>query len=632
MSPHPRSSSAADPWRLWPALLLIFLPFLGLIGMQGYEALSRLPRAALGQRLVAHTFQVIVTAQSLKGELQNAERGQRGYLLTGRPDYLEPYRAALVSMPRLLDTLKWLTSKDPEQQRQIAALAAQIDLKREELQSTINAYRTLGPSAARSIVETNVGLHEMKSLEHQIDAITGTEDRLLSRRLARVAAQERTVQRIAFDSALLASALMMLGLVLALLNVRKGRRLQGEISRRAEEVAQANRELEQRNIELVRAGALAQEAREKARQAERAKGRFLATASHDLRQPLQAVSLLNGVLRRVARDPDMADALRQQDEAIGAMSRLLNALLDISKLESGAIKPEPADFAVSGLLEAMAREFRSVASSKGLGLHVDSCEACVHSDPGLVEQVLRNLVSNAVKYTREGGVWLRATADPPWVSIEVIDTGVGIPQDQIGLLGDEFYQIGVPSNSTREGYGLGLSIVRRLVQLLELELSVRSELGKGSTFSLRLRQAASPVAALRPRALPGLARGAGGGGAHILLVEDDPEVRNATRMLLKAEGYGVTAAASSLEALQRAREIGGIALVVTDFHLGAGETGVQVILRLREMLNAPVKAVLITGDTSSAIKELPHDANLRILSKPVHAEAFLGLVRELLAA
>ena len=629
----PRSSSSGDRWRLWPALALIIVPFLGLIGMQGYEALSRLPRAALGQRIAAHSFRVIVTAHSLRSALQDAERGQRGYLLTGRSVYLEPYQAAIVRAPELMAALTRLTADDPDQRRQLPGLAKQIRLKLQELQSTILAYHSGGLGVAQKIVETNAGLQEMKSIENAIHMITAAEEGLLSRRLAKLAAQDRTIQRIATASTVLAFILMMSGLALAIVSYRKGRRLHEEISRRAEDAAQANRELERRNLELAHATELAREAQEEARQAERAKGRFLATASHDLRQPLQAVSLLNGALRRTAGDPDTADALRQQQEALGAMSRLLNALLDISKLESGAVKPEPADFSVAAVLDIMVTEFRSVAASKGLMLHVESREQWAHSDPALVEQILRNLVSNAFKYTRKGGVRLRTVTDPPWIDIEVIDTGIGIPQDQIRLLGEEFYQVGVPSNSTREGYGLGLSIVRRLVQLLGLRLDIRSEVGKGSTFTLRLREGVRPaVTAQALQAPAALVRSMTDTAAQILLVEDDPDVRIATRMLLRAEGYTVITAASSLEALQKANEDPDIALVVTDYHLGAGETGVQVILRLREILSARLKAVLITGDTSSAIKELPPDPDLRVLSKPVQTDIFLGLVRELVRA
>ncbi|MDE2050758.1 MAG: hybrid sensor histidine kinase/response regulator, partial [Gammaproteobacteria bacterium] len=387
---------------------------------------------------------------------------------------------------------------------------------------------------------------------------------------------------------------------------------------------------EKRNIELAHAGELAREAKEEARRAEQAKGRFLATASHDLRQPLQAVSLLNGTLRRMVKDPQIADALKQQDEAIGTMSQLLNALLDMSKLEAGVIKPEPRVVPVSRMLAVMEHEFRGIAASRGLELQVAACDAYVHTDPALLEQILRNLVSNAIKYTRTGHVQVRALADPPWVDIEVIDSGIGIAEDQLQLIGEEFYQIGVPSNSTREGYGLGLSIVRRLLKLLALELQVRSEVGKGSVFRLRIRQSAKGPALEQPQIASAAAHNGRAVNASILLVEDDPDVRNATRMLLSAEGYEVMTAASLAEALERLRESRGADLLVTDFHL-AGETGIEVISHLRAELSATLKAVLITGDTSSAVKDLAHDPNLRIVSKPVQAEEFLGLVRDLFA-
>ncbi len=627
-----RPSAAGDRWRLWPAIALIFGPFLGLIALQGYQVLSQSPRTALSEQLVSHNIEVILTAQSLRSAIQNAERGQRGFLLTGQTAYLAPYDAAVLSVPPLLERLTDLTASDPEQQRQIAALVPPIKAKLAEIRQTIAVYRTAGFSAARRIMESNAGLADMQSIELGIDGMINTESRHRSRRLAALVAQERRVDRIAMASALLVLVLMLSGLMLTLLTFRRDRRLRDEIQRRAEEAAGANRQLEERNMELARAGELARGAKEEARRAEQAKGRFLATASHDLRQPLQAVSLLNGTLRRMVSDPRVTEALRQQDEAIGVMSKLLNALLDISKLEAGAIEPQPRTIPVSQVLAAMELEFRNIAANKGLDLQVLACDACVRTDPGLLEQILRNLVSNAIKYTPAGSVRLHAVSDPPWVSIEITDTGIGIPADQLRLIGEEFYQIGVPSNSTREGYGLGLSIVQRLIRLLALELRVASETGKGSTFSVRLPQTAAVPAPERPQAGPVRSREERDVDASILLVEDDPDVRNATRMLLRTEGYQVTTAASVAEAVRSLRENRRTDLLVTDFHLAGGETGVQVISRLREELGATLKAVLITGDTSSAVKELAQDPNLRIVSKPVQAEAFLELVRVLLVA
>lgn len=398
------------------------------------------------------------------------------------------------------------------------------------------------------------------------------------------------------------------------------------------ELVAARKAAEQAREAADRARELADSARQIADRANQGKSRFLATASHDLRQPLQTLALLNGTLRRLVNEPDTAEALEQQELAIGVMSRLLNALLDISKLESGAIRPEPTDFTVAALFEELRVEFASVAARKGLDLQMEQSGECVRSDPSLVEQILRNLVSNSIKYTRQGRVLLRCVREPPsLVRIEVLDTGVGIPQDQLPYIYDEFYQVGVPTNSSRDGYGLGLSIVQRLVKLLKLGFEVRSEVAKGSSFSLLLpaaerRAAAEPVVQLTLGT-----RELQIGTATVLLVEDDPAVRDATRMLLKVEGYRVTAVASLAEAIHQARHQTHIDLLVTDYHLSNDETGTQVITALREIVGAPLKAVLITGDTSSAMRSLPLDVHVRIASKPVNAEELLTLLRALLA-
>jgi PAS domain S-box-containing protein len=392
----------------------------------------------------------------------------------------------------------------------------------------------------------------------------------------------------------------------------------------ARQVAERERAAADRQREI------ADEARELAVRANLGKSRFLATASHDLRQPLQTLALLNGALRRMDTAPESAEALEHMDQAIGAMSRLLNALLDISKLESGAIKPEPTDFTVAKLFEGLRRDFASAAASKGLRFETDTCQECVHSDPSLVEQILRNLVANAVKYTRQGWVRLRCLHEEALVRLEVLDTGIGIPADQIPLIYDEFYQVGVPTNSSREGYGLGLSIVQRLVKLLDLRLDVRSELGKGSAFSLTLPAGRQPPTTLADSTRP-QPTARSDMRSRVLLVEDDLAVRDATRLLLKVEGYQVFPVASLVEALQKSHEVGRVDLLVTDYHLSDGETGIQVLNALREATGTALKAVLITGDTSTAIKELPRDPSLRVASKPIKAEELLSLMSTLLA-
>jgi two-component system, sensor histidine kinase len=372
-------------------------------------------------------------------------------------------------------------------------------------------------------------------------------------------------------------------------------------------------------------------ARETADLANQAKSRFLATASHDLRQSLQTLALLNGALRRMVEDPHAAEALGHQEQAISAMSRLLNALLDISKLESGAIRPDPTDFAIATLFEELRQEFSSLAASKGLELRVTASRDYVRSDRALVGQILRNLLANAVKYTAHGSVELCSSGagGAQAVQVAVQDTGIGIPPDQIAHIYEEFYQVGAATNRTQEGYGLGLSIVRRLVALLELKIGVDSRLGHGSTFTLELPRGVGGGAEVPGPPAPAEAKRAPVVAPLVLLVDDDAGVRGATAMLLRVEGFRVLPAASLAEAVAHAREHADLALLVTDYHLQEGETGTQVIEAVRDLRGRDLKAVLITGDTSSTVRELYADGGVHLVNKPVNSEQLLALLRSL---
>jgi PAS domain S-box-containing protein len=371
-------------------------------------------------------------------------------------------------------------------------------------------------------------------------------------------------------------------------------------------------------------------AREAAERANQAKSRFLATASHDLRQPLQTLTLLNGALRRTVHDSATQEILQHESQAIEAMTRLLNALLDISKLESGAIKPDITDFTVAVLLEEMRNEFAAIAQSKGLELRIEVAQLSVHSDASLVGQILRNLVSNAIKYTQKGWVALRCVPGQATLRIEIADTGIGIAADKLPAIYDEFYQISGSRGTSHDGYGLGLSIVRRLVELLGLKLDVRSEFGRGSVFTVELPLSSSRVELTAAPAGSRIAAPRRKQAPRILLVEDDPGVRDATRMLLTVEGYQVITAGSLAEAVDKARNSPEIHLLITDYHLGRSDTGVQVIGEVREIAGAALGVILITGDTSSMIREMRLDDRLRIASKPIDADELLRLIDGLL--
>ena len=371
------------------------------------------------------------------------------------------------------------------------------------------------------------------------------------------------------------------------------------------------------------------EARDAADLANRGKGRFLATASHDLRQPLQTLALLNGSLRRMSTKVEVSQALMEQEEAIVAMSRLINMLLDISKLESGAVQPEVRDFSLEVLFQELRMEFSGVAHKKGLSLQIAHAREVARSDPTLLGQILRNLVSNAIRYTPRGIVRVRCEPEgEEKVRIDVNDSGIGIAEEHLPHIFEEFYQVGVFPNAVREGHGLGLSIVQRAMQLLHHELRVQSKLGRGTTFSIVLRAgvptesrpsgAAQPVGAKVAR------------GAHILVVDDDPAVLNATRMLLRVEGFAVSAASSLAEAVGVAAQHKDIRVLVTDYHLGNGDLGTQLIGALRGVIGAQLGVVLVSGDTSGVIGAATvHDPRVRVASKPIIAEELLRIVSEL---
>jgi protein-histidine pros-kinase len=250
--------------------------------------------------------------------------------------------------------------------------------------------------------------------------------------------------------------------------------------------------------ELVVARDAIEAMRELAERADQGGKRILEVAGHDLRQPLQTLVRLNDTLRRLSTDPGAVAALSLQRQAIGVMSRLLTDLLDMGKLESGAIQPAPADFAVAAVFEELRAEFASVAAGKGLQLEIEPCDGLVHGDSVLVEQILRNLISNAIEYTREGYVRLRCLRRGQFFRIEVLDTGVGIPPDQLPYIFDEFHHIDVPAGNSHGGHALGLSVAHRMAKLLRLELDVHSEVGRGSAFSIVLPASNGPAVPGQP--------------------------------------------------------------------------------------------------------------------------------------
>ncbi len=365
-----------------------------------------------------------------------------------------------------------------------------------------------------------------------------------------------------------------------------------------------------------------------------AKSRFLAAASHDLRQPLQTLVLLQGLLARTVVDEKAQRLLARFDRTLNTMSAMLNTLLDINQIESGAVQPRIVDFAIDDLLERLRDEFTFHAQSHGLALRVVPCGLVIRSDPRLLEQMLRNLLSNALKYTQQGKVLLGCRRHAGVLSIEVWDTGVGIPEAELQLIFEEYYQLDNAARQRSHGLGLGLAIVQRLGNLLGHRVRVRSRPGKGSVFAIET--VLPPCGA--PARLAGEETGRDGGGSEavhptgtILVIDDDAEVCDILELLLTEEGHVAAVAHDGVAALELvARQSLQPDLILADYNLPRGMNGLQLAAKLRESFRRDIPVIILTGDISSRTLHDIAQQNCVPLSKPVRLAELTDVIRRVL--
>ena len=373
-----------------------------------------------------------------------------------------------------------------------------------------------------------------------------------------------------------------------------------------------------------------QKKKEQAEEASLSKSRFLASASHDLRQPVHALGMFVGALSNHPMTGGMQRLVAQIEGSVQAIEGLFNSLLDISRLDAGAVAPQLQSFPIGPFLKRLCADYIADAEAKNLTLTLCPCSAWVSSDPLLLEQILRNLISNAVRYTDHGRILIGCRRRRR-ISIEVWDTGRGIPSDENDRIFDEFYQIGNPERDRRQGLGLGLAIVKRLTVLLDHPLEFRSTPANGSVFRISLRVAkprqkidfGSAVDTI-PHSLS---------TATIVVIDDDGAVLESMRCVLSSWGAQVIAARSGSEATQRVA--GGAErpdMILCDYRLAGGESGIDVIHRLQEFLGFPVPAVIITGDTASDRVKLAHESGFAILYKPVTYGKLRALIGNILRA
>jgi signal transduction histidine kinase/CheY-like chemotaxis protein len=370
--------------------------------------------------------------------------------------------------------------------------------------------------------------------------------------------------------------------------------------------------LEERVQQRTRA---AEEQRQRAESASTAKSRFLAAASHDLRQPMHALNLYLGALSGQELSPGARRLLDNVRQCAQTMDDLFEGLLDISRLDANAVAPQPEPFALGPLLERIGIEFEPQARAKGLALRVVPCRMTVHSDPALVERIVRNFVSNAVRYTQQGRILLGCRRDWGRVRVQVWDTGLGIPPEEQQLVFEEFYQVGNPERDRGKGLGLGLSIVQRLARLLDAPVTLSSVAGRGSMFEVSLPLAARPALPaphIPVQAEPALK------GRLVVVVDDEPVVLDATRLLLQQWGCDVVAAASGAQAIDRLAALPRVPdLLLCDYRLKEPENGLLVMEALREEFNRQIPALIVTGDVLPESIELMESPDVAVLHKPV---------------
>ena len=383
-----------------------------------------------------------------------------------------------------------------------------------------------------------------------------------------------------------------------------------------------------RNItENKRAAEALADAKQVADRANVAKSRFLAAASHDLRQPLQTIRLLHGLLTVKAPGDEAQKLLKRLDATVGVMSGMLNTLLDINQLEAGVIHADMEDFPLNELFEHLDEDFGYHMRAQGLDWRVASSRCVVRSDPRLLEQILRNLLSNAVKFTTKGKVLLGCRRRGDTMRIEVWDTGPGIPEEHRQAIFEEFHQMNNPARERAKGLGLGLAIVHRLSALLGHSIDLRSNNGRGSMFSIAVPIAVDDKAASTPsRGKPAIERARD--SASILVIEDDPTIRDLLELLLQAAGHSPIAVVDGVGALAP-MELPD--LIVADFNLPNGPNGGEVVTMLREKFERQIPAVVLTGDISTQTLRAIAGLGCTHLDKPVEAAELLRTVAHLLA-
>ena len=360
-----------------------------------------------------------------------------------------------------------------------------------------------------------------------------------------------------------------------------------------------------------------------AEQSNRAKSNFLASASHDLRQPMHAIGLFSSTLKQRVTTPEQRELVQRIEDAVTALQSMFDGLLHISRLDSGLLEPNLEAFDLAAMLVRVGQEFQPQAAQKGMRLRIHVCQAWVNSDSMLLGRMLNNLVANAIRYTEQGGILLACRhRKGQWV-VQIWDTGIGMATEHLTKIFDEYYQVGNAERNSAQGMGLGLAIVSGIARILDCKIEVFSRLGRGSVFNIILPQAQTPP--INRRSSAGRQFGQFN-FERVLIIEDDQAARESLQGLLTSWGLDVRSAGSYVQASDCLDQDAVIpALIICDYRLPQ-TSGVETVAALRARLGVEVRAILISGDTAPESVEHMQGSGLPILYKPVRPAKLRALI------
>ncbi|UVK36525.1 hybrid sensor histidine kinase/response regulator [Mesorhizobium sp. AR10] len=400
--------------------------------------------------------------------------------------------------------------------------------------------------------------------------------------------------------------------------------LENRVRTRTEELHSTLRRLEQSNIDLSAA-------KENAELANLSKTRFLAAASHDVLQPLNAAHLSVSALAEIQTSDEGKKLVRQVERSLETMEDLLRTLLDISKLDAGVVQPDIGDVNLETLFSSLRSDFLPVAKMKGLSLKFLPVSAVVRSDRTLLRRILQNILSNALHYTRSGGVLVGTRHRGDTIRIDVADTGCGIPDDQREAVFEEFHRGTLSADGG--GLGLGLAIVRRMAAALGHPVTFSSKVGRGTIFHIDIPVGIGATAdAIASAADMERPRGYGLFGTKVLLVENDADVLQAMTFLLERWQCLVRTATSTDDALDLLGDTDWVPdIVIADQHLDGGDLGTATIAEVRDYLGRAVPALIVTADSSEAVAKTARSAGIELMRKPLKPAQLRALLAHLLA-